>query len=498
MDTSTNSTSAPAMAAPETRSLIAAAVMVAFYFVTSLYIASHRLLWYDEIFTLHIAWLPGFHTLWTALAHAADPPSYSMVVRMFGKLFGHSEVAARLPSTLAMVAGLLLTFDCARRLTDGLHGLIALSVLTCSILPYFGHEARPYAIYFMLAALTFWIWTGTRADGRWPAIFFGVVFFLGVTIHYYFVLCLVPYALWEILRWRPWRPPSPKLIAGVAAVVISVALLYPMAKFFAREFSKSFWARPSLSLLEGVFSRLFPLGFFLLPLIVIWIVVVGARNKNTSAILPMESSESVGWLFLCIPLAGFAVAELKTNAYVSRYFIGALPGIAVAFSCWVWRHFRDTAYVSLGIFLLLMAAGVTVQVSVVHDPEDLNGQSAITTKYLGLEQFLHNDGKRYILFFDHFLYLEGGYYSKYPDECILLLSSGVKQKGSSALYQEDRLLVNLSHYHPLQFWQFDELREHAQETALIQPPPEVLEALKKAGFKPEVRFSEPLKVVYLQ
>ena len=188
MGTSPNNASAPAMAAPETRSLIAAAVMAAFYLVTSLYIARHRLLWFDEIFTLHIAWLPDFHTLWTALAHAADPPTYSMVVRMFGKLFGYSEVAARLPSTLAIVAGLLLTFDCARRLTNGLHGLIALSVLTCSILPFFGYEARPYAVYFMLAALALWVWTGTRADGRWSAIVFGVVFFLGVTIHYYFVL----------------------------------------------------------------------------------------------------------------------------------------------------------------------------------------------------------------------------------------------------------------------------------------------------------------------
>src|SRR5271165_959040 len=291
--------------AAEKWAILAAALLAVFYFATSVQIAAHRLFWFDEFFTVRIAQLPTWTMIWTALSHAADslPPSYYMLVRAFTSLFGTSEVVARMPSTLAMIAGLLLTFDCARRLTDGLHGLIAMSVLTCSFLPYYGYEARSYAIYFMFAALAFWIWTGTRADGRWPAIFFGVVFFLGVTIHYYFVLCLVPYALWEILRWRPWRPPSPKLIAGVAAVVISVALLYPMAKFFAREFSKSFWARPSLSLLEGVFSRLFPLGFFLLPLIVIWIVVVGARNKIPSTVLiPMESAESLGWLFLCIPL----------------------------------------------------------------------------------------------------------------------------------------------------------------------------------------------------
>ena len=118
-------------------SFVAAAILAAFYFATSIYIASHRVFWFDELFTIHIARLPEIKAIWTALGHGADslPPTYYMVVRLFGDLFGKSEVAARLPSALAMAAGLLLIFDCARRLTDGLHGLIALSVATCSFLP---------------------------------------------------------------------------------------------------------------------------------------------------------------------------------------------------------------------------------------------------------------------------------------------------------------------------------------------------------------------------
>lgn len=504
MDSSSNVASPGAIAVSkaatsvETRSLIAAAVIAAFYLITSLYIATHRLLWYDEIFTVHVAWLPHFRTMWTAVAHTADPPTYSIIVRTFGKLFGHGEVAARLPSTIALITGLLLTFDCARRLTDGLHGLIALSVLTCSVLLYFGYEARPYALCFALAALALWIWTNTKADSKWAAVFFGLVFFLGVTIHYYFFLCLVPYALWEVIRWRPWQPPSPKLFAGVAGSVISLALLYPMLSFFAREFSQSFWAPPSLFALEDVYSRLFPLGFFLLPLIVIWIVVVSARtSKSNIDLLPMESGESLGWLFLCIPLAGFVIAEWKTHAFFPRYFIGALPGIAVAFSCWVWRQFRNSAYISLGIFLLLLSVGVTRQATVVHNPDDPMEQSALTKQYLDLERHLGNDGKRYILFSQVLLYLEAQYYSTYPNECILLLPSGYKQNPTAARYQQERMLLNLSHYHPLQFWQFDDLREHSQEIALIQPPSDLMETLKKSGFQLEVRFSAPLKVVYL-
>src|SRR5271157_4558606 len=260
----------------------------------------------QTIFTLHIAWLPDFHTLWTALAHAADPPTYSMVVRMFGKLFGYSEVAARLPSTLAIVAGLLLTFDCARRLTNGLHGLIALSVLTCSILPFFGYEARSYAIYFMFAALGLWLWTKPASGKRSPAIFFGAALFLGVTMHYYAVICLAPYALWEVLRWKPWQRPSAKLIAGFVGVVVPATLLSPLIFSFSRKFSSGFWNRPSVAELRAIFPQLFPDALLLLALIVVWIVLADTNDVSTVS-PPMESGESVGWLFLCIPLIGFVL-----------------------------------------------------------------------------------------------------------------------------------------------------------------------------------------------
>jgi hypothetical protein len=42
--------------------------------------------------------------------------------------------------------------------------------------------------------------------------FFGATLCLAVTMHYYATLLLVPYALWEAIQWKPWRPPSPKLM----------------------------------------------------------------------------------------------------------------------------------------------------------------------------------------------------------------------------------------------------------------------------------------------
>jgi len=473
---------------------VAAGVLATFYLATSLYISSHRLLWFDEIATVQIARLPRWVSIWTALGRGADslPPIYYMVVRAFGKPFGYSEIAVRLPSTVAMVAGLLITFDCARRLTDGLHGLIALSVITCSFLPYYGYETRSYGIFFMLAALALWVWTYSK-DGKWlSAILFGTVLFLGVTIHYYFVLCLVPYVLCEIFRRKRWQPPSRILIAGIVGVAVPSVLLSPLALAFSRNFSSGYYDRPSLPALVDIFSHLFPVGLFLLALITVWIVLVGGEER-TMVLQTMQPGEAVGWLFLCIPLAGFVAAELKTNAFADRCFVGALPGIAVAFSCCLWRHFRNTLRVSLGIFLLLASAGVARQLTVARHLElaDRFGLQSATKEYLRLEGALQTDGKRYISFSPGMLYMGAQYYSKYSGQLILL-------RGPKEDPRHSDLLFSLLLDQPAQWWNMDDLKVHARETALIQPTPETLETMKRAGLKVEVRFSKPLEVVYLQ
>ena len=482
-------------------SLLVAVLLAVFYLTTSISISSHRLFWFDEVFTVRIAQLPAWVTIWTALSHAADslPPFYYMLVRAFEALFGRSEVIARLPSSLAMVAGLLLTFDCARRLTDGLHGLIALSFLTCSFLPYYGYETRSYAIYFLFAALGFWVWTKTVSNMR-SAVFFGAALLLGVTMHYYAVMCLAPYVLWEVLRWKPWQRPSAKLIAGFVGVVVPTVLLSPLIVSFSRKFSSGFWNRPSFAELRAIFPQLFPDALLLLALIMVWIVLLETTHADT-ILPPMEEGESIGWLFLGIPLAGFVLAELGTNAFFSRYFICVLPGVAVAFSCLLWRHFRKDIRVSLGIFLLLATWGVWKQMTVAQHPQSVEATGI--REFLRLENSLRAEGKRYMVFSPPLIFSEAQYYSQHPDDVILLLPPDFEQQtdalqSSPDPYLHQRLLLNLSQFYPMQFWRLYNLKAYAPEVALIEPTPDVLDALQRSGFQVEVRSAAPLKVVYLR
>lgn len=484
----------------ETGALIVAALFTAFYLVTSLIIASHRLFWFDELFTIHIARLPSVGMLWDSLAHATDsiPPTYYLLVRLFGQMFGPSELTARMPSVIAMTVGLWVTFDCARRLTDSLHGLIALGVLGCSFLPYYGYEARPYAIYFMLAAMAFWLWTCTPANDKRAALLFGLVMLLGITAHYYAFMCLVPFGLWEVLRWKRGRGISPKLIAGILGVAIPFALLSPLILSFSHQFAGGFWNRPSFQELRDIFPQLFPDTLLLLALILLWIVLSG-RMDDKQEVEGMSPSESVGWLFLCIPLVGFALAEWKTNAYFSRYFICVLPGVAVAFACLLWRNLRSLRAVTVGIFILLASWGVVKQGLVALYPESVEATG--TRQYLEIESTLRMDGKTYFVFSNPLLFLEAQYYSSHPDQCVLLLPPDFTQsdhRQGPDPYLHQRLEINLARYYPLKIWNFDEFQHNAHDIALIAPSQDALNAMKQSGYKVENRFANPIPVAYLQ
>lgn len=478
---------------------VAAGLLGAFYFVTSIYIASHRTFWFDELFTLHIARLPQLGSIWSALANGVDalPPIYYLLVRAFDSLFGPGDVAARLPSTIAMVIGLLVIFDCARRLTNGLHGLIALSVATCSFLPYYGYEARSYAIYFMLSAVAFWAWTYNGSRTNLATALFGASFFAGVCFHYYFAMCLVPYVLWEALRWKPGHRPSSELLAGIAGTIIPLVLLSPFILSFSRKFAGGYWNRPTLLELRVIFSQIFPDGLFLLALIVLWVVIAGWDNRQEST-LPMQSMEAIGWLFLTIPLIAYLVAEWKTNAFYSRYFIGVLPGISVSFAFMLWRHVRKATQVSFGVFVLLAGWSAAQQLTIVRHPDKVEGTGI--REFLQVESSLQLEGKRYLVFSGPLLFLEAQQYASHPEQCILLLPSDFDQPPHAGPdpYLHQRLEVNLSRYYPMQFWTVDDLRQHEAESALIEPDDNALKDLREARIHLARRFSAPIQVDYVQ
>ena len=456
----------------------AAATWLAVSFLTtSLYAAKTRLIWYDEIFTTIIIRLPTFTAFWEALMAGVDPsaPGYLIVARVFDHLFGPAELAIRLPSAIAVTAGLVLVFDTARRLSDGLHGLIAMSALLCSFLPYYGQEGRPYGMYFFFSALALWSWLGRPST---PLFTFAMA--CGVAMHYYMVFCLVPFYLFEAITYGIRRRPSWRLLSGTAGVLAVLGILAPQVITNRHIYGNDFWAAPTKDGVRVIYGMFFEAAPFLISMIVLGVVIAA---HTAIAKRPMSDGERLCWLFLSIPLFNYVVAKLVTNAFYYRYLICMLPGLSVAFACLVWRHFNATRKVSAGIVILLGGYGGLLQVRSVRTPDSTFGVYQQHIRDMpAIEEQAERDGRPYLVLRSEQRYLEAQYYSKHRERYILL--------------QEAPWL--LSRIYPLHLWKKEELFQHATESALVDADIDLLRRAQQHGFTSSVRSVGIIPLVYLE
>lgn len=471
----------PLSAAADRWSFRCALLLAAYFLVTNIYISGHRLFWYDEVFTTLTTRMPDWHTIWKALVEDNSDPSpfgYFVVARIFDRLFGPSEIGIRLPSALAVAAGMFLTYDCTRRVTDRLHGLIAMAVLTCSYLTHYGYEGRSYALYFLFAAATLWAYIGKRR-----AVLLAALFFCGVMIHYYLVLCLLPFAAEEAVNWRPWRRPSARIIGGVLGALAGLAVLLPQI-LRSRRIGTAWWAQPSAGRFPFVFNDFFPAGLFLLAVATLWVVL--NERPETVAVRPLSSAERTGWFALTMPIAGFVLAKLITHAFFNRYFIGLLPGVAVGFSCLLWRRYPDVPRIPVGIVLLLAGYGVATQtLSAVRagEIETFGPTQQRTRAILAAEDELWSSGKHYIVTSEgDGLFLSARYYSKHPERYAWWLYSSP--------------VPPVSGHYPMQIWTVDEVKRHAHEAVFVDLATDSLEVLQRSGIHTVVHKSGPLVITY--
>ena len=86
------------------------------------------------------------------------------------------------------------------------------------------------------------------------------------------------------------------------------------------------------------------------------------------------------------------------------------------------------------------------------------------------------------------LSVEAPYYSKHPERYVFLVSDSVAAHGTMSLGQ----------YSAMRVWTLDDLKIHARETILVNPQPETVAALKRAGYKATDHVEESLEVVTVE
>lgn len=343
-----------------TRPALLLAVVLLYATLTSVYEASNRPFWYDEVFTVVLSRLPSMADVQTALANAADTsaPGFYVIERAASAVVPDPEVAFRAASILAIPFASVCLFLFAREHLGPAGALAAALVPFVSAL-YHGYsvEARPYGVGAALLTLAMlgWQWAD-RA--RW-CIVLAVGLAAAASVNYHAVFMVGPLVLaeavwtWSYRRWRPlvW--------AALAAGALPLLIFWSNLSQLRRYYGAHYWTQGSLADVVAGYDWLY--GVNQVPGLGIGIVSALALTLVVSLWkpewFPRTRTSRVPAATIVLILAVIALpwivgltGRVMGGGFTPRYGIGVVSGIALALA-YTARLFGPRAIVAMTVVM---------------------------------------------------------------------------------------------------------------------------------------------------
>jgi mannosyltransferase len=289
------------------------------------YQLSSRSLWLDESATVAIASQHGSE-LWHAIAHdGGNMLLYYLLEHVMIVLFGHGEVAIRLPSVIATIVTAGLTAELGRRLFDERVGLAA-GVLTAVSLPlvFWGQDARGYALMTMLVAASFLCLVLLDQDQppRWAIWGYGLT--LALALYVGFTVILVVPAQLILFRRR-------RVIVALGAVALTCVPLLVLA--LERGSGQLFWVPGTdWAALEQTARWLtsagMPPNFHLTATGTVLLLITGAALLGAVVLTARDAPVAAAWLVLPAGLA-LLLSLAGEPVELTRATVMLLPAVAL-------------------------------------------------------------------------------------------------------------------------------------------------------------------------
>jgi hypothetical protein len=377
-------------------------VLSVFYFVVVASLSQMKLLWLDELITLHIARLGSLSAMWQALARGVDPnpPVTYLLVHASRAVFGDNELADRLPATAGYWVGMLALFLYLKRRLPGTWALAG-TVLSMTMAAFdYSFESRSYGIFYGLAMLAFLCWTwAIDASSTVPkrsAALLGLTLALaaGISTNYFAVLAFLPIVAGEAMRTilrmrRPLRYESAwtrgligaidwRIWIAVAVAACPLLIYRPLIEHSIAQFAPYAWNKVSLgqvadSYTEMVEVVLYPILALLVLALSVWLLTPRIERicedcrgrllpawleriftRRATLSLPLEEGAAIFFL-MAYPLLGYVIASMRGGMLSPRFVIPVCFGFAIAATLTAYQLFRDIPQAGV-VFLCFVTA----------------------------------------------------------------------------------------------------------------------------------------------
>jgi hypothetical protein len=376
-----------------------------FYLIVALTLSSFKLLWLDELITLHIARFHDLSLIWRALSEAVDPnpPLTYILVHISRAIAGEHEFALRLPDIVGYWIGLLSLFLYLKRYLPGTWAIFG-TVISMTMAAFdYCYESRSYGIFYGLAMLAFLCWSWSVDSNRSirfrRAALAGMSLSLaaGISTNYFAVLAFFPIAAGEIARAftrseidenSNQRPLTLRAFYRRFNVFIWIGLTVAAAPLIAyrtliqrsiAQFAPYAWNKVSLQQVSDSYTEmveiiLYPiLGLFILG-ITVWLIrlrLAKACRECRKSIVPralvplfadgprdllVPPYELVGILFFMLyPILGYIIASFRGGMLSPRFVIPVCFGFAIAAAFVAFEVFRNVRLAGFALLCFVSA-----------------------------------------------------------------------------------------------------------------------------------------------
>ncbi len=352
------------------------------YFADIFIRASHKLFWFDELFTIYLCRLPDFKSTWTAVMHGADfnPPLFYLLTRGAQRLFGEGLIATRLPEVIGVWLFGVCLYIFVRRRVGSMPGLIAGLLPFFTLVQFYAYDARPPGIVLGWCGLALICWQ--RADekrGRyiWLAGF-ALSLIAAVLTYVYAVYLLIPFGAVELWALCTRRKVNWGIVGGIAfALAVAIPVYLPLLRMYRSLVSFGGLSRGPVDVLQSFFvASMAPALIVLLLCILFFALHRGWKTEpNVSTLVIPRRDLLIAIAFACLPIFGVAGVKVSKGVFFDRYFLSSIAGYAIMLGFAArGRNLRSWIPGALAVSMLLLLLGdfgMAVRHLVLHRDFDL-------------------------------------------------------------------------------------------------------------------------------
>lgn len=313
--------------------------------ITALLIGLNQSVWFDESYSIMIAKKP-LAEMFRLTALDTHPPLYYLILKMWGSLFGWSEIALRSLGIIFMSGATFFSIKIVKKIFGNKSAIVTLLFLILApFLLRYGFEIRMYSLAsFIGIAATFILLNALEEKDTKKAyrlwIVYGFLVATGVYALYYTVFIWLTHLIWLIIRSVRNKENLLKT-KWLKSYLLSFLLFLPWLPNFINQLTNGALApitQPmNLSNIIGVisFSFLYKPSWQIdaIESILIIFVFLYLTYMSISAFRIVNKSKKEYLLlfamYFILPLIYFAIIGLFRPMYVERYLAHFLIGQSI-------------------------------------------------------------------------------------------------------------------------------------------------------------------------